>query len=1059
MLVGGKILNRIGSIAVLLGVVFFMKYAFDNDWITPAMRCLMGGAAGLGLIALAERTRKKGLIIFTQGIVAAGVPLIFFSIYAAYNYYSLLSQTIAFLLLVASTLLSIALALRHKSMFLVIMSVVFGMLVPALLPTGHINTAALHTYVLLLDIGLVGMVVGLKRWRIVASLAAAGTWFWWTAWLNAVSYDQLTHDRPLALALLITGGLLFTLADLLFTRANIRFEKNIERILSTVSALAWSGLLSYIVMPTAEWIQGSYVFSALWYLTLTWLGSRIVSNERAFATQYMALATAMFGLASISNLVSGWVAHGSTNTALLQTFILVMALGLVVTVLSMKRWTIILFVTAFGTWCWWLGWLIHLPSEQLINDRTIALSFLVTFGILFTVVDFLRVRAGLRLAQPLEHALTTASALMWSALLAATVQPTAEWAQGSFVFSAMWYLGVTWLGARMLKTERVFALQYMVLATTMFGAACLSNAVRGWVAGGDTNTVLLHAFIMVLDLCLMATVLGLKRWTPIVWILALGTWCWWLSWLAYVPQSQLIAERTIAIAFIVAFGIMFTVADIVCLRVGLRLDKSLERIITSVSALVWTTLLCLTVDSSQSSIQGALLFASGWFVVVAIAAYRMIKSELAVASQYSTLATVLLGAACFLNMSNEESIRSLACVALVSLWINQRYKLVEPSIAAIVFGVFAAFWTLAIYSVRIDANYALLFNERTFTFAIVIATTWLMGLRLASSSEPNVFSLSRALRFGAYLLLFIGVHEEVLEYFIQVGTYTDELTYLTNHFLGIALAPTATAFVAAALYVLATRRGKSLLQLASMAALLIATITWMFSTFEYYPDASYTPFTNARLLSGIVVIVCLAVAYMSSRNAPQRDASTTSVTPDFWYRPVLAFALLFSTFQLASLEAVWSVVVDIRIADAAEFSTENSALLNNLWNSFHLILSSTWIAYSAILMVVGFLRRVAAIRIAAMVLLGVSILKVFLYDLSFLGQPYRIVSFIALGLILLAASYVYARFRHIIMGKEDQPTASTSDGDSQEGPSTHGDDSIGSASTSDDDSSQATETV
>jgi len=59
------------------------------------------------------------------------------------------------------------------------------------------------------------------------------------------------------------------------------------------------------------------------------------------------------------------------------------------------------------------------------------------------------------------------------------------------------------------------------------------------------------------------------------------------------------------------------------------------------------------------------------------------------------------------------------------------------------------------------------------------------------------------------------------------------------------------------------------------------------------------------------------------------------------------------------------------------------------------------------------------VRITAMGLLGLSILKVFLYDLSFLGQPYRIVSFIVLGLILIGASYMYARFRNSIFGVND----------------------------------------
>jgi uncharacterized membrane protein len=44
-------------------------------------------------------------------------------------------------------------------------------------------------------------------------------------------------------------------------------------------------------------------------------------------------------------------------------------------------------------------------------------------------------------------------------------------------------------------------------------------------------------------------------------------------------------------------------------------------------------------------------------------------------------------------------------------------------------------------------------------------------------------------------------------------------------------------------------------------------------------------------------------------------------------------------------------------------------------------------------------------------MLLVCILKLFLYDLRNLETIYRILSFVALGLILLGVSWIYTRFR------------------------------------------------
>ena len=63
------------------------------------------------------------------------------------------------------------------------------------------------------------------------------------------------------------------------------------------------------------------------------------------------------------------------------------------------------------------------------------------------------------------------------------------------------------------------------------------------------------------------------------------------------------------------------------------------------------------------------------------------------------------------------------------------------------------------------------------------------------------------------------------------------------------------------------------------------------------------------------------------------------------------------------------------------------------------------------LLAAGFPLRERVLRLQGLVLLLACILKLFLYDLRNLETIYRILSFVALGLILLAVSWVYTRFR------------------------------------------------
>ena len=48
--IGSHWLNRIGITAVLIGVSYFLKFAFDNNWIGPAGRVAIGLLAGLAIV-------------------------------------------------------------------------------------------------------------------------------------------------------------------------------------------------------------------------------------------------------------------------------------------------------------------------------------------------------------------------------------------------------------------------------------------------------------------------------------------------------------------------------------------------------------------------------------------------------------------------------------------------------------------------------------------------------------------------------------------------------------------------------------------------------------------------------------------------------------------------------------------------------------------------------------------------------------------------------------------------------------------------------------------------
>jgi uncharacterized membrane protein len=75
----------------------------------------------------------------------------------------------------------------------------------------------------------------------------------------------------------------------------------------------------------------------------------------------------------------------------------------------------------------------------------------------------------------------------------------------------------------------------------------------------------------------------------------------------------------------------------------------------------------------------------------------------------------------------------------------------------------------------------------------------------------------------------------------------------------------------------------------------------------------------------------------------------------------------------------------------------------------HLSLSLLWTAYASALIAFGIHRKSLLLRWQALALFGFVVIKVFIYDSSFLERFYRIASFFALGLVLLVVSFLYQR--------------------------------------------------
>jgi uncharacterized membrane protein len=180
--VGGKLMNRIGALALIIGIGLFLKYAFDNNWINETARVLISGAIGLACVVGAYTTNKRGFQVFAQGLVGAGISIIYLSVYASFNFYHLVPQWVAFGMMFLITAFTFANGLFYDSLAVAVLGWAGGFLTPILLSTGVANEIGLFGYIMLLDAGLATLIVLKKHWYILEPLTLAGTWLMFLAW-------------------------------------------------------------------------------------------------------------------------------------------------------------------------------------------------------------------------------------------------------------------------------------------------------------------------------------------------------------------------------------------------------------------------------------------------------------------------------------------------------------------------------------------------------------------------------------------------------------------------------------------------------------------------------------------------------------------------------------------------------------------------------------------------------------------------------------------------------------------------------------------------------------
>jgi len=87
--------------------------------------------------------------------------------------------------------------------------------------------------------------------------------------------------------------------------------------------------------------------------------------------------------------------------------------------------------------------------------------------------------------------------------------------------------------------------------------------------------------------------------------------------------------------------------------------------------------------------------------------------------------------------------------------------------------------------------------------------------------------------------------------------------------------------------------------------------------------------------------------------------------------------------------------------------------------SYKLGVTILWGIYALLMIVLGIWKQNQTLRIAAIVLFGGTLLKLFLYDIASLTTIAKTIVLVSLGILLLIISFLYNKYKHFIFGENE----------------------------------------
>lgn len=560
-------------------------------------------------------------------------------------------------------------------------------------------------------------------------------------------------------------------------------------------------------------------------------------------------------------------------------------------------------------------------------------------------------------------------------------------------------------------------------------------AVPFMLSTGQGNYAVLFAYIAILNVGILA-VAYFKKWHVVTILSFVFTTLLFLSW-SYTEMNKENFPHQGAFIFATLFYFIFSITTVINNVRNKGVFSTIEYFIITANTFVYFGIGLAIIEEATLDLKGlfTLSLAIYNFIYTTILFKKFGLDKNAV---YLLIALVLTFVTLTIPIQFEGNHITLfwACEAVMLFWLSQKSKITLFKLSAVVVQflmilslIIDWFQTYGAYDITLNIVSNKIFLTGIVALASIIATHFVLNKETENSI---IYKLTFQPNLYKNFILLVGV---IMAYFVGMLEVSYQATeFLSNYHSAYSFSVVYHFVYTTALLIFVFRTNKErffkpilVLTLGNIIAYLVFYSN--LPTQEMVQNIQLKSSTNFAFYFHYILLICLVYHFVILI----KQIKDTSVFEIFKSKFAIWILVISGVYILSNELVIHAVhfndisVVENTIAKTSKTITDKYALEYEIQT----ILSDNmaqvktqvvkigypilWGILSFILLLVGIKQQWKQIRIIALSLLGLTVLKLFIYDINNVSETGKIIAFILLGVLILIISFVYQKIKKLLV--------------------------------------------